>query len=617
MAKSAVLAVKILVDAKAAQKGLDQASSGVSKFQSGLGKAALPAAAVGAAVVGLAKTAVKSASRMEQAVGGVDAVFKGSAGQVHAWAKNAADSAGLSASAYSELATVIGAQLKNAGVPLEQLGGQTDTLIRQGADLAAMFGGTTADAVSALSSALKGETDPIEKYGVSIKQSDIAARQAADGTDKLKGAAGKAAKTQALLALVTEQSADAHGAFARESDSAATAQQKADAEWENSKASLGKVLLPLVTKTADALGKMSKFASENATAVQIMLGVVGGLAAAILGVNIAMKAFAILQKAAGAATAIWSAITTAAGAVARVFRAAMLLLNSSFLANPVVLIVVAIVALIAVIVIAYKKSATFRKIVQTAFKAVAAAAKAVGRVIVAVFRAAWRVASSVARAVAAAFKAAWRAVSTAARAAFAFVRSAIRVVSNIVRAIARGISSAFRVAFSAIRSAASSVSRFIRSVFSAVAGPVRALAHVIRSTLAGAFSVLKRAASGIASALSRPFDLIASAVRSVIDAVESLIGWLGRIHVPKIHIPGTGKSVGATSVAAPTATGFSAGLRSTRAGSQSAPASVVINVSGALDPDAVARQIQGILRSRARRTSGPKRIGAPVQVGTI
>lgn len=628
-----MLAVKILVDAKNAQTGLNKASGSVSKFQQGLGKAALPAAAVGAAVLGLAKTAVQSASRMQQAVGGVDAVFKDSAGEVHAWAENAAESAGLSASAYSELATVIGAQLKNAGVPMDKLGSQTNDLITQGADLAAMFGGTTADAVSALSSALKGETDPIEKYGIAIKQADISARMAADGTDKLKGAAGKTAKTQALLAMVTEQSADAHGAFAREADSAATAQQKADAQWENAKASLGTILLPLVSETADALGSMAKFASQNSKAVQVMIGVVGGLSAAILIANAAFKIHSAVTAEAGFAQAAWSVITKTSAAVARGFRAAMLALNSSFLANPIVLIVVAIIALIAVIVIAYKKSATFRKIVDTAFRAVANIAKAVGRVIASVFKVVWRVltvaarvyfsvvkayfrvlsivAKAVARALTAVFKAAWRAISAAGRAAFSAIKAALRAVGSFVRGIARGVQSVFRSAFSAVRSAGSAVASALRSAFATVAAPVRALANVIRTTLASAFRTLKSAASGIASALSRPFDLIASAVRSVIGAVQDLIGWLSRIHVPKIDLPG-GKSGPATAGVAvgPTATGFGAGLRTGHAGTRAArPAAVTINVNGALDPDAVARQIETILRRRSNRVSGVRRHG--------
>lgn len=56
-------------------------------------------------------------------------------------------------------------------------------------------------------------------------------------------------------------------------------------------------------------------------------------------------------------------------------RTAMVGLNLAFLTNPVFLVVAAIVALVAVFVIAYKKSETFRKIVDGAFKGVLNAAR--------------------------------------------------------------------------------------------------------------------------------------------------------------------------------------------------------------------------------------------------
>jgi hypothetical protein len=93
-----------------------------------------------------------------------------------------------------------------------------------GADMAATFGGPASDAVSALSSVLKGEFDPIERYGVSLKQSDINARLAAQGQANLTGEALKQAQAQAALDLVTQQTSATQGMFASESDTAAGAQ---------------------------------------------------------------------------------------------------------------------------------------------------------------------------------------------------------------------------------------------------------------------------------------------------------------------------------------------------------------------------------------------------------
>jgi hypothetical protein len=250
--KSTALTVKILADAKPAARGFQQAERSVGGFSSKLGKlggiAATGVAAVGAAAAAIGLKAFEAASALEQSTGAVESVFGKQAAAIKANAKNAADSVGLSANAYQELASVMGSQLKNMGTAQDQLAPKTDKLIGLGADLAATYGGTTADAVGALSSLLRGETDPIERYGVSIKQADVNARMAADGTDKLTGAQGKAARSAALMSLLTEQTGAAQGQAAREADTAAGSQQRLAAKFDNVMAILGEKLLPVFEK---------------------------------------------------------------------------------------------------------------------------------------------------------------------------------------------------------------------------------------------------------------------------------------------------------------------------------------------------------------------------------
>ncbi len=254
MGRPAILKVDIVADAKGVGSGVDQANSRFGKLGSAaktMGQVVaggLAAAAAGA--VALGASSIRSASDLQQAYGAVDSVFGKQSGQIKKWAGDAAEGVGLAKTEYANLASVIGSQLNNMGVAQDQVAGKTGNLIKLGADLAATYGGTTSEAVEALSSVLKGETDPIERYGVSIKQSDISARLAAEGLDGLTGAAGKQATAQAVLGLVTEQTTAAHGQFGRESDSLAGKQQILTAKWENAKATLGSKLLPAAVAVA-------------------------------------------------------------------------------------------------------------------------------------------------------------------------------------------------------------------------------------------------------------------------------------------------------------------------------------------------------------------------------
>ncbi len=230
------------LDSEGKKGGNKLGGSILGAFKGFVGPAMVAAgvAAVGSFVTG----AIRNAGELEQSVGAIDAVFKSGAGGMHAFAQTASQAFGLTRNEANELATVLGSQLKNGGTSIAELGGKTQELIGVGGDLAAMFGGTTADAVGALSSALKGERDPIERYGVSLTQAAIDAEAASLGFSKVGGSLSAEANQAATLSLIMKQTADAHGAAARESGSLQAQQARLSSGWVNLQASIGQAFLP-------------------------------------------------------------------------------------------------------------------------------------------------------------------------------------------------------------------------------------------------------------------------------------------------------------------------------------------------------------------------------------
>ena len=104
-----------------------------SALKSGLAVAAKAAAAATAAaagaVIALTKSAVENYGEYEQLVGGVETLFKDSAGTVEEYAKNAYQTAGLSANEYMETVTSFSASL------LQSMGNDTEAAAKK-ADLA-------------------------------------------------------------------------------------------------------------------------------------------------------------------------------------------------------------------------------------------------------------------------------------------------------------------------------------------------------------------------------------------------------------------------------------------------------------------------------------------------
>lgn len=289
MAKTAILAIKIISDAKNAIAGVDQTNQSLGRFESGAAKANIAAGVIVGGLFAIGKQAASAASALEQSAGGVETVFGDQANAVKALAAGAADAVGLSRNSYQELATSMGGQLKGLGVAGGEVVGTTENLIKTASDLAATYGGTTAEAVQALGSLFRGEADPIERYNVFVKQSDVNARLASQGLDKLEGSALKQAETQARLAMVTEQTALVQGKFGAEANTAAGSAQRFDAQLENAQASLGTALLPALTLGAQILGQFAAWVEKNSGLAQALAVGLGIVAVAVLAVNFAMS----------------------------------------------------------------------------------------------------------------------------------------------------------------------------------------------------------------------------------------------------------------------------------------------------------------------------------------
>jgi hypothetical protein len=120
------------------------------------------------------------------------------------------------------------------------------------------------------------------------------------------------------------------------------------------KENIGAALIPVIEKALPLLTALGAWAQENTTTFLVIAGVIGGLAAAIVAINVALKVYNAVQVITNALTAVWNAL---------------------LLANPITLVVLAVVALIAILAALYFKFDGVRKIVDTVFKAITTGVK--------------------------------------------------------------------------------------------------------------------------------------------------------------------------------------------------------------------------------------------------
>lgn len=237
----------LLTDVGTLAAGLADASDEGRTFRTVI--AGLGAAAAAAGLFQL----IDAASEAEQSVGAVEAVFGEASGTITAFADTSAQAAGLTATAAQNLTAQIGALLQGFGFAQDEAAKTSVVIAQLGADLAATFGGTPEEAVQALGAALRGEFDPLERFGISLNVAKANLRAVELGLADNVNAVDANARAQASLSLIMEQSTGAQGQFARELDTTAGQLAVAKAAAQEAAAAVGATLAPAFVELVGVL----------------------------------------------------------------------------------------------------------------------------------------------------------------------------------------------------------------------------------------------------------------------------------------------------------------------------------------------------------------------------
>jgi hypothetical protein len=264
------------------------------------------------ALIDGAKASVEAASDLEQQFGALDSIFKGNADEMKVFSKEM-NEIGLSSADAARQSSLIGSLLKGNGLTIEDTAEKTKNLVKLAGDLAATFGGPTADAVSAISSLLKGERDPIERYGVSLKAVDVEAQKLVDAKNGLVFASEREADINATLTLLYQKTADAQGQSAREADSYAGVMGSLTAKFTDMQAEIGQALLPVLTEFSEWL-QTPEGEAKLQEIVDGIVAIIEQLVAAVEFVDENKDWLVPMVVAIGAVTTAWNVATGALNA---------------------------------------------------------------------------------------------------------------------------------------------------------------------------------------------------------------------------------------------------------------------------------------------------------------
>jgi phage-related protein len=252
--------VSILADTKRFDAGLNKASSSLRNFSNGISKFSRNiTVGVGLAALAFGKfvqSSVLSAAELEQLLGGAEVVYGDFFGNIEKYSADAYKRMGLAQNDYLKASTVLGVLLQDTTFKGEKLTGTVDALAMSASDLASLVGGTTEEALLAFQSAIKGNFQILDNFGIKMTAAEVSQRALLDTGKKSVTQLTEQEKVQARVNLLLEKSAFAAGNFAKESGTFAGSLQILNARWANF---LNDVGGPIVAKleSQNVFGKLT------------------------------------------------------------------------------------------------------------------------------------------------------------------------------------------------------------------------------------------------------------------------------------------------------------------------------------------------------------------------
>jgi hypothetical protein len=272
MATQRTLKLNLLADVDKFGKGLAKAGRDAQGFGGKVkayGKIAAGAfVAVGAAAAAMAVkvglTSVKAASDLSEEISKSNVIFGQSAKEIQAFAETADEALGLSKKQALGAASTFATLGKSAGLSGKDLTKFSKRSVTLATDLASFYNTDADEAITAIGAALRGESEPIRRFGVLLNDATLKAKAMEMGLYDGKGALDVQAKALASYEVILEQTTDAQGDFARTSDGLAGQQKILNAQLENLKTTMGEKLLPIMQNVVTQANFVAKaFAGKD------------------------------------------------------------------------------------------------------------------------------------------------------------------------------------------------------------------------------------------------------------------------------------------------------------------------------------------------------------------
>jgi hypothetical protein len=260
------MAIRIPILTSFDPKGLRQANAQFAKLQTSIGSLGRNFAIAGTAVVAgtaLLGKAVKSASNFEAEFEGVNQVFGDAAKSVQAFAEQAAQSAGLSATEALRASKTFGLFATGAGLGTQEAAKFSTTMVQLAGDLGSFNDVPTEEALAAIQSGLMGQAEPLRKFGVFLDDATLKNALFEATGEKVTGTLTTQQKMMAAYNAILGQTTIQQGDYIKYQDTLGNQLKTISTEFENLSKDIGLMLIPAITEALPEIKQMARTLGEQ------------------------------------------------------------------------------------------------------------------------------------------------------------------------------------------------------------------------------------------------------------------------------------------------------------------------------------------------------------------
>lgn len=245
-------------------RGLRQATTEISKAEGVFGKLgsagkiaagslALVGTALAAGAVAGAWSSLKAYSDLNETLNKSKVIFGDAATAIEQFGNTANNALGQTKQQAIDAASNFGVFGQAAGLSGQELATFSTSLVSLSADLASFSNTRPEEAITALGAALRGESEPIRRYGVLLDDATLKARAMEMRIYSGSGALTQQQRVMAAYQEILRQTKNQQGDFSRTSDGLANQLRRLEAAVADTQVAFGKGLANGLTSASDGM----------------------------------------------------------------------------------------------------------------------------------------------------------------------------------------------------------------------------------------------------------------------------------------------------------------------------------------------------------------------------